>query len=94
MAEWDKFVINKQGKAIITTELDILELPSGTYFLNMEFLKKLKKYSLDDLRNGSEYSIYKMIGHTKEGQSGITDRITNLETITSIVQEIKENLLK
>ncbi len=93
MAEWDKFVMNNNGKATITTELDILELPSGTYFLNMEFIKKLKKYSLDDLRNGSEYPIYKMVGHTKDSQSGITARVTSLEAITTIVQEIKKNLI-
>ena len=94
MAEWDRFSIDNSGKSIVTTKLDVLELPSGTYFLNKEFIKKSRNYAPEDLKNGSTYTIYKMIAHTKDSRSGITNRVTDLETITAIVQEIKESLIK
>ena len=102
MAEWDKFVINDSGKAIINNkkEFDILKLPSGRYFLNKEViatkevLTKLKSYSPDEIKKDLLYPIYKLIGITKDSKEGITTKITDKKALSTIIQEIEESLIK
>lgn len=93
MAEWDHFFIYKPGKAIITykdkneektIELDIIELPSGRYFLDKESVKK----------NGSNSPIYTLVGHEADKKRGITDRITDTKRLSKVIQEIEESLIK
>lgn len=86
MAEWDHFVIYKPGKAIINNqiELDLIELPSGRYFLDKETLKQ----------NSSDCPIYTLVGHTADGKSGITAIITDTKRLSKVIQEIEENLIK
>jgi hypothetical protein len=99
---WDKFVIYEPEKVIINEneKLDILELPSGKYFLNKkdfttkEVLTILKTYTSDDLKNDFLYPIYTMVGHTVNGKEGITTRITNPKRLNNIIEEIEENLIK
>jgi hypothetical protein len=103
MAEWDRFLINQPGKAIVNNnkEFDILELPSGRYFLNKEViatkevLTKLKNYTQDDLKKeDSEYSIYVAVGHYKDNKGGITTKITDPKTLSKIIQEIEKSLIR
>ncbi len=99
---WNHFVIDKTGKAIVDNEVefDILELPSGRYFLNKEVittkevLTKLKNYTPKELKKDSEYPIYVLVGHTQDGKSGITTRITDVKGLNTIIQEIEESLIK
>lgn len=94
MADWDRFVIDDYGKATLTIKLDVLELPSGTYFLKRSSLKKLKNCAPEDLKNGSVYNIYEMIGHTADGHKGITERVTDPKTLIKIIKEFEEKKLK
>ncbi|MCX6750810.1 MAG: hypothetical protein NTZ83_05105 [Candidatus Pacearchaeota archaeon] len=103
MADWNHFVINQPGKAIIDNkfEFDILELPSGRYFLNKEVvatkevLTKLKNYTQNDLkREDSEYPIYIAVAHYEDNKGGTTTKITDPKTLSTIIQEIEESLIK
>ena len=104
MAEWDRFVINEHGKAVINgnTALDILELSNERkYFLNKEVIVKkeilttLKNYTNEELKKKDfEYPIYSQVGHTADNKSGITMKITDPNTLSSVIQEIEESVLK
>jgi len=99
--DWNRFVIYKPEKVIIDnkTEFDILELPSGKYFLNKESfttkeaLTKLKNYTPEELKRDSTYSIYTMVGHTADGKRGITTKITDSKRLNEIIKEIEESLV-
>lgn len=100
---WDQFVIDKPGKAIVnnTTEFDILELPSGKYFLNKEViitkevLTKLKNYTPEGLKKDSEYPIYVLVGsYIENDKTGTTTRLTDVKRLNKIIQEIEESLIK
>ncbi len=86
------FIINDLGKAEVTVELETIKLPSGTYFLDKEFIEQSKrKYTVDDLRNGSLYNVYKGINIEEGDKSGLASRVTDQDTLRNIMVEIKKN---
>jgi hypothetical protein len=97
MAEWDHFVIDKSGKVTIIDksgkviinneiELNLIELPSGRYFLDKE--------TIANRTNQEDLIVYNRVAYYKGGKGGITSRVTDTKELSRIIQEIEENLIK
>lgn len=88
---WDHFLIYESGKVIINDNLrlDIVNLPSGRYFLNKESIEKIKKSSPEELIKNPECAIYTLVGdYLKNENRGPTCRITNTKRLSKIIEEI------
>ena len=98
----DKFMLAKKDKAIMNgiKKVDILELPSGKYFLDKEVvatpevLTMLKNYTQEELKKKDfKYPIYSQVGHNDKKTFWIGANITDPKTLSGVIQEIENNLI-
>jgi hypothetical protein len=99
----DKFVLAEKDKAIMNgvKKLDILELPSGKYFLDKEViattevLTMLKSYTQEDLKKKDfKYSIYSVIADDGKDTFWIGSNIEDPSKLLTVIKEIEKGLIK
>jgi hypothetical protein len=92
---WDKFEINNSGKVTIervdrkkVEKLDVLELPSGIYFIDKKYLKELTEYSPATLK---DTPVYSLVGSNMgDSNRGITIELRELKKLNRLEDFIKD----
>jgi hypothetical protein len=94
MVAWNKFEINDSGKVTINkidettiNGLDVITLPSGIYFVDKEYLRKLTEFAYDTLK---ETPIYKSVGSNKEETEGIAIEVREIKDLNNLEAFMEE----